>query len=94
MSKPNTNNKGKTEFPPSVGFWPAKSDANKFTVFIDENIKAQIAKAEVGGRLLLTKTPKERLEKNSKIAHFQVTIFAPDQDAFQGKRQEADEGGL
>lgn len=94
MSKPNMSNKntnGKKEFAPSVGFWPAKSDSSKYTVYVDENIKAQLAKAEVGGRLLLSRTPDDRREKNPNIPHFNVTIFAPDEQANAGKARSNDD---
>lgn len=80
MSKTNANNKNGKTFPPQVGFWPAKTDPNKFTVYLDDKVMAQLQKAVAGGRLLLSRTPDERREEFPNIPHWQVTIFPPEQE--------------
>ena len=75
MSK-NAKNTTKKEYAPSFGFWPAKS-GNGFTTAITEQLLETLAKAKVGGRLLLSEVPEDVREENDRIPTYRVTIFEP-----------------
>jgi hypothetical protein len=70
--------KNKKEYPPQIGFWPAKSGKG-FTVGINESVLKILETASLGGRLLLTEVPEEYREDNDKMPVYRVTVFPPNE---------------
>lgn len=76
-SKPTTKPQGKKEYAPSFGFWSARSGKG-FTVGITQQLLDTLAKAEIGGRLLLLPVPEDVRAENDKLPVYRVTIYPAD----------------
>jgi hypothetical protein len=72
MNETNTNKK--TEYPPNIGFWPAKS-GNGYTVFVDAGTRSELERllsaATEGTRLYLSQPKSD----NKKAPAFRINVL-------------------